>query len=195
SKGQVRLRGKDITRLPPDEIVGLGIGHVPEGRRIFHRMSVRDNLILGAYQRKDREGIRRDQEHVLTLFPRVRQRLNQIGGTLSGGEQQMLAIARGLMSKPKVLLLVSCTPPQAAPSGPVLASIAVGSRPGTPAVGLGAVWIPNTGDGTVSRIDPASNRVVATLRVGDAGAFYQRVCQPYGSVHSFMVTTFHVRRC
>jgi len=94
-----------------------------------------------------------------------------------------------------VLLLVSCTPPQAAPSGPVLASIAVGSRPGTPAAGLGAVWIPNTGDGTVSRIDPASNRVVATLRVGDAGAFYQRVCQPYGSVHSFMVTTFHVRRC
>ena len=94
-----------------------------------------------------------------------------------------------------MLLLVSCTPPQAAPSGPVLASIAVGSRPGTPAVGLGAVWIPNTGDGTVSRIDPASNRVVATLRVGDAGAFYQRVCQPYGSVHSFMVTTFHVRRC
>jgi branched-chain amino acid transport system ATP-binding protein len=68
-------------------------------------MSVRDNLILGAYQRKDRDGIRRDQEHVLTLFPRVRQRLNQIGGTLSGGEQQMLAIARGLMSKPKVLLL------------------------------------------------------------------------------------------
>jgi YVTN family beta-propeller protein len=61
--------------------------------------------------------------------------------------------------------------------------------------GLGAVWIPNTGDGTVSRIDPTTNRILATLRIGDAGAFYQRVCQPYGSVHSYMVTTFHVRRC
>jgi DNA-binding beta-propeller fold protein YncE len=73
--------------------------------------------------------------------------------------------------------------------------VAVGLRPGTPVAGLGAVWIPNTGDGTVSRIDPTTNRVVATLRIGDAGAFYQRVCRPYGSVHSFMVTTFHVRRC
>ncbi len=94
-----------------------------------------------------------------------------------------------------VLVLVSCTPSQTAPSGPVLASITVGSRAGTPAVGLGAVWIPNTGDGTVSRIDPATNRRVATFRVGDAGAFYQRVCKPYGSIHSWMVTTFHVRRC
>ena len=93
------------------------------------------------------------------------------------------------------LALVACTSSQAAPSGPILASVAVGSRPGTPAVGLGAVWIPNTGDGTVSRIDPASNRIVATLRIGDAGAFYQRVCRPYGSVHSYMVTTFHIRRC
>ena len=77
----------------------------------------------------------------------------------------------------------------------MLASIAVGSRPGTPAVGLGAVWIPNSGDGTVSKIDPATNRTVATIPVGDAGAFYRNVCQPYGSVHSFMVTTFNVRRC
>ncbi len=102
---------------------------------------------------------------------------------------------RGWVVGALVLVLVSCTPSQTAPSGPVLASITVGSRAGTPAVGLGAVWIPNTGNGTVSKIDPASNRLVATLRVGDAGAFYQRVCQPYGSVHSFMVTTFHVRRC
>jgi DNA-binding beta-propeller fold protein YncE len=94
-----------------------------------------------------------------------------------------------------VLLQVACTNSQAAPSGPLLASVAVGSRAGTPTVGLGAVWIPNTGDGTVSRIDPAANRTVATLRIGDADAFYQRVCRPYGSVHSFMVTTFHIRRC
>jgi DNA-binding beta-propeller fold protein YncE len=94
-----------------------------------------------------------------------------------------------------LLALAACTPSQAGPSGPVLASIAVGLRAGTPAVGLGSVWIPNTGDGTVSRIDPATNRATATFRVGDAAAFYQRVCRPYGSVHSYMVTTFHVRRC
>src|SRR3989442_7802135 len=102
SKGQVRLRGKDITRLPPDEIVGLGIGHVPEGRRIFHRMTGRDNLVLGAYRRKDRDGIRRDQEHVLTLFPRVRQRLNQIGGRLCGCGRQSGAIPPRLMSQARV---------------------------------------------------------------------------------------------
>lgn len=94
-----------------------------------------------------------------------------------------------------LVLLVACTNSQAAPSGPLLASVSVGSRAGTPAVGLGAVWIPNTGDGTVSKLDPATNRTVATLRIGDADAFYQRVCRPYGSVHSFMVTTFHIRRC
>jgi branched-chain amino acid transport system ATP-binding protein len=105
SKGQVRMRGKDITRVPPDEVVRLGIGHVPEGRRIFGRLTVRDNLFLGAYTRKDRDGIRRDQERVFKLFPRVKERLDQIGGTLSGGEQQMLAMARGLMSRPRVLLL------------------------------------------------------------------------------------------
>jgi branched-chain amino acid transport system ATP-binding protein len=105
SRGQVRLRDKDITRLPPDEIVRLGIGHVPEGRRIFGRLTVRDNLFLGAYTRNDRDAIRRDQDNVFKLFPRVKERLDQIGGTLSGGEQQMLAIARGLMSRPRILLL------------------------------------------------------------------------------------------
>ncbi len=98
-----------------------------------------------------------------------------------------------------MLSLTACTSPQVspspAPSGPVLASIAVGSRAGTPAVGLGAVWIPNTGDGTVSKIDPASNRTVATFRIGNADPFYQNVCRPYGSIHSWMNTTFWVRRC
>jgi len=94
-----------------------------------------------------------------------------------------------------LVLLAACTPSQSPPTGPVLASVAVGSRAGTPAVGLGAVWIPNTGDGTVSKIDPALNRTIATFRVGDAYPFYQRVCRPYGSIHSWMVTTFHVRRC
>jgi branched-chain amino acid transport system ATP-binding protein len=83
----------------------LGIGHAPEGRRIFHRMTVRDNLFLGAYARNDGPAIRADQEHVFELFPRLKERRNQIGGTLSGGEQQMLAIGRALMSRPKVLLL------------------------------------------------------------------------------------------
>src|SRR5205823_11137012 len=89
-----RLRGKEISGLPPDRIVTLGIGHAPEGRRIFHRMTVRDNLFLGAYSRNDGPAIRADQERVFELFPRLRERRQQIGGTLSGGEQQMLAIDR-----------------------------------------------------------------------------------------------------
>jgi YVTN family beta-propeller protein len=90
------------------------------------------------------------------------------------------------------------SPPSTASSSPTSAvrqTIAVGQRPGTPAIGAGAVWVPNTGDGTVSRIDPGSGRVVATIRIGDASAFYTSVCEPYGSVHSFMVTSFHIRRC
>src|SRR2546428_12602136 len=100
SRGQVRLRGRDITRLPAAQIVGLGLRHVPEGRRIFHRMSVRDNLVLGAYRRKDRDGIRRDQEHVLTLFPRVRQRLNQIGGPPPRAGPPILPLAPGATAHP-----------------------------------------------------------------------------------------------
>jgi branched-chain amino acid transport system ATP-binding protein len=105
AQGRIRFRGKDISGLPPNRVVGLGIGQVPEGRRVFSRLTVQDNLFLGAYVRNDRDGIRQDEEHVLTLFPRLKERRNQIGGTLSGGEQQMLAIGRALMSRPKLLLL------------------------------------------------------------------------------------------
>ena len=105
ARGKVRLRGQEITQLRPDRIVSLGIGQAPEGRRVFSRMTVRDNLFLGAYVRKDNAAIRQDQEHIFELFPRLKERRDQIAGTLSGGEQQMLAIGRAMMSRPKLLLL------------------------------------------------------------------------------------------
>jgi branched-chain amino acid transport system ATP-binding protein len=104
-RGTVRLGEHDLTRTPPNQIVRLGISHAPEGRRIFPRLTVRENLELGAYARTDAEGIAEDFQRVFTLFPRLRERLDQRGGTLSGGEQQMLAIGRALMARPSVLLL------------------------------------------------------------------------------------------
>jgi len=103
--GTIRFEGRDLTRMPPHEIVGLGISQSPEGRMVFANLSVEDNLELGAYRRKDREGIQADRERGYTLFPRLRERRKQAAGTLSGGEQQMLAIARALMSRPRLLLL------------------------------------------------------------------------------------------
>ena len=105
TRGTVMFEGQDITRLAPDSIVRTGLIQVPEGRRIFANMSVHENLELGAYTRTDRSGIKSDMEKVFTLFPRLKERIRQTGGTLSGGEQQMLAMGRALMSKPKLLLL------------------------------------------------------------------------------------------
>ncbi|MBV8719878.1 MAG: ABC transporter ATP-binding protein [Chloroflexi bacterium] len=105
-QGEVRLNGQRIDHVPPHRIVEMGVCQSPEGRRIFPRMTVLENLEMGAFARRDSEALRReDLERVLTLFPRLRERLKQKGGTLSGGEQQMLAIGRALMSQPKVLLL------------------------------------------------------------------------------------------
>ncbi|MEH0018211.1 MAG: ABC transporter ATP-binding protein [Desulfobacter sp.] len=104
-RGTVTFNGKDITHMAPDDIVKLGICQVPEGRRIFPYLSVAENLDMGAFLRDDKEGIKQDIDYVYGLFPILANRRNQSGGTLSGGEQQMLAISRALMSRPKVLLL------------------------------------------------------------------------------------------
>ncbi len=103
--GSVLFDGKDITSVSPDKIVQQGLIQVPEGRRVFANMSVKENLEMGAYLRKDKAGIKQDMEWCFELFPRLKERMNQISATLSGGEQQMLAMARAIMSKPELLLL------------------------------------------------------------------------------------------
>ncbi len=105
SGGKVFFNDYDITHTSTHQIVNSGIALVPEGRRIFPNLTVYENLMMGAYARKDTESIRKDLDWVLTLFPRLKERLKQLGGTLSGGEQQMLAVARGLMTRPKLLML------------------------------------------------------------------------------------------
>ena len=104
-RGSVTFNGTRVDTLATDRIVRLGVAQSPEGRHIFPRMSVLENLELGAFARRDRDGIAPDLERVLSLFPRLRERLTQKGGTLSGGEQQMLAISRALMARPELLLL------------------------------------------------------------------------------------------
>ena len=105
SAGTVRYKGQVINDLSPDKLPGMGLCQVPEGRRIFPRLTVEENLDMGAFHRRDKAEIKRDVEMVFDLFPILRQRRQQAGGTLSGGEQQMLAMARALMTRPEVLLL------------------------------------------------------------------------------------------
>ncbi len=105
SDGEIRFDGERIDHLPPEKVVGLGIVHVPEGRRVFPDLTVEENLRTGAFRRKDHAEIAKDLDEVYVRFPRLKQRRKQWARTLSGGEQQMLAIGRGLMARPKVLLL------------------------------------------------------------------------------------------
>jgi branched-chain amino acid transport system ATP-binding protein len=104
-KGEIRLDGRPIQKQDPDKIVRSGIAHVPEGREVFPFLTVAENLMMGAYTRNDSDGIREDMETVYKYFPILRERRDQQAGTLSGGQQQMLAIGRGLMTKPRVMLL------------------------------------------------------------------------------------------
>jgi branched-chain amino acid transport system ATP-binding protein len=103
--GSIMYKNQDITHVPPEKIVGMGISQVPEGRRVFPSMSVLENLEMGAYLRKDKKEIAQDMDNVFSRFPRLKERYKQMAGTLSGGEQQMLAIGRALMAKPELLLM------------------------------------------------------------------------------------------
>ena len=105
AEGSIMLDETELTKTPANKIVGLGLAQVPEGRRVFAEQTVEENLILGAYLRKDKDSIRKDMEEVYQLFPRLKERRTQLAGTLSGGEQQMLAMGRDLMAKPSILLL------------------------------------------------------------------------------------------
>ncbi|HET7873519.1 MAG TPA: ABC transporter ATP-binding protein [Terriglobales bacterium] len=105
AEGTLRLNGDDISRVPAHQLVVRGVSHVPEGRQVFPFLTVRENLSLGAYSSRARMRMKESLEEQLTLFPRLAERMNQLAGTLSGGEQQMVAIARGLMAQPKLLLL------------------------------------------------------------------------------------------
>jgi branched-chain amino acid transport system ATP-binding protein len=103
--GDIRLNGESLAEIPPHEISQMGIVQVPEGRRIFARLTVDENLHMGAFARTDRAGIAEDKERMMTLFPHLKERIKQVAGTLSGGEQQMVATARALMARPRVLLM------------------------------------------------------------------------------------------
>ena len=105
SKGEIIYEGKDISKMPGHKIVSLGMAHVPEGRRVFAQLSVYENLLMGAYTRKDKEEIQKTLRVVYDRFPRLEERKNQMAGTLSGGEQQMLAMGRALMSHPSIILM------------------------------------------------------------------------------------------
>lgn len=105
AEGEVRFEGESLNDIAPHDVVARGIVQVPEGRRIFGRLTVQENLNMGAFLRNDKGGVKESEERVLSMFPVLEERISQVAGTLSGGEQQMLAMARGLMSRPRVLLL------------------------------------------------------------------------------------------
>ena len=105
SEGSVSLQGEDLVGVPPHDVVARGLVHVPEGRRLFGRLTVHENLRMGAFLRRDKQGIREAEERVLEMFPVLKERITQLAGTLSGGEQQMVAIGRAMMANPRVLLL------------------------------------------------------------------------------------------